>query len=58
MRRPLQPVLFVLCFLALDGYAGKVAAERTLIPLPEIIVDPNEGTTVGVLPEVSLDWAG
>jgi len=24
--------------------------ERTLIPVPEIIVDPNEGTTVGFLP--------
>ncbi len=24
--------------------------EKTLIPLPEIIVDPNEGTTVGFLP--------
>lgn len=24
--------------------------EKTLIPLPEVIVDPNEGTTVGFLP--------
>lgn len=27
-------------------------ADSTLIPLPEIIVDPNEGTTVGVLPVI------
>jgi hypothetical protein len=33
--------------------AGSVArADWSLVPLPEIIVDPNEGTTVGVLPVV------
>jgi outer membrane protein assembly factor BamA len=32
-------------------FAGSVArADWSLIPLPEIIVDPNEGTTVGFLP--------
>jgi len=34
--------------------AAPAAAERTLIPLPEIIVDPNEGTTVGFLPVVLI----
>jgi hypothetical protein len=33
--------------------AGSVArADWSLIPLPEIIVDPNEGTTVGFLPVI------
>lgn len=30
------------------------AAETTIIPLPEIIQDPNEGTTVGFLPVVLI----
>ena len=34
--------------LTLTGTAA--GTERTAIPLPEVIVDPNEGTTVGVLP--------
>ncbi len=37
---------------ALCGAAAR--ADSTLIPLPEIIVDPNEGTTVGVLPVVLI----
>jgi len=32
----------------------RVAADFTLIPLPEVIADPNEGTTVGFLPVVLL----
>ncbi|MFQ5666236.1 MAG: BamA/TamA family outer membrane protein [Candidatus Binatia bacterium] len=32
--------------------AAHPQATRSLIPLPEIIVDPNEGTTVGFLPVV------
>jgi hypothetical protein len=33
--------------------AGSVArADWSLIPLPEVIVDPNEGTTVGFLPVI------
>ncbi len=31
---------------------GSAATDSTLIPLPEIIVDPNEGTTVGFLPVI------
>ena len=32
---------------AVAGHAG-----RSIIPIPEIIVDPNEGTTIGLLPVV------
>ena len=41
---------FAYCAMARDA-AG---ADPTLIPLPEIIVDPNEGTTVGVLPVILI----
>ena len=41
------------CVLALLLVAaGGARAEWTLIPLPEVIVDPNEGVTVGFLPVV------
>lgn len=43
----------VLCGVACLVTAGSVArADWSLIPLPEIIVDPNEGTTVGFLPVI------
>lgn len=42
-----------LCGIAVLLAASFVArADSTLIPLPEIIVDPNEGTTVGFLPVI------
>jgi len=31
---------------------GQAHGDRQVIPLPEIIVDPNEGTTVGLLPVI------
>ena len=48
-------LLTVSMALLIHTTAGAAAeTERTLIPLPEIIVDPNEGTTVGVLPVVLI----
>jgi hypothetical protein len=45
----------VLCGVAYFATAGNAAGvDPTLIPLPEIIVDPNEGTTVGVLPVILI----
>ena len=48
---------FLRCWLAVSLSIGCLRplragaeTEKTLIPLPEIIVDPNEGTTVGFLP--------
>ena len=45
-------VLVCAAYLALWG--GPVHAGFTLIPLPEVITDPNEGTTVGFLPVMLL----
>jgi hypothetical protein len=38
------------CLVALVVRCVPARADRQLIPVPEIIVDPNEGTTVGFLP--------
>jgi len=44
---------WILCCLAtLLLCGGQAHGDRRLIPLPEIIVDPNEGTTVGLLPVI------
>jgi outer membrane protein assembly factor BamA len=43
-------VLYGLACLVTAGSAA--LADWSLIPLPEIIVDPNEGTTVGFLPVI------
>ncbi|MBP1686548.1 MAG: surface antigen [Deltaproteobacteria bacterium] len=45
-------VLVCAVYLAVAG--GPVRADFTVIPLPEVITDPNEGTTVGFLPVVLL----
>jgi outer membrane protein assembly factor BamA len=39
-----------LCGVVAAGLAGsRVGAETSLFPIPEIVVDPNEGTTLGAL---------
>ena len=43
-------VLSAAVVLACAGVRPVGALEYTIIPIPEIIVDPNEGVTVGVLP--------
>jgi outer membrane protein assembly factor BamA len=40
----------LVCVTACLCTPRRLLAETTLIPVPEIIVDPNEGTTVGFLP--------
>jgi len=37
------------CIVALHVCGASARAERQIIPIPEVIVDPNEGTTVGML---------
>jgi len=37
------------CVVALVAWRVPARAERQYIPIPEVIVDPNEGTTVGLL---------
>jgi hypothetical protein len=44
--------LGALCTAAILAACSAVTAQTTVIPVPEIIVDPNEGTTVGFLPVV------
>ncbi len=48
-----RPILGVFCILAGMAVGDSVArADWKLIPLPEFIVDPNEGETVGFLPVI------
>jgi len=49
-------MVLLACWCAASGGCATTTAhsERTLIPLPEVIVDPNEGTTVGFLPVVLI----
>jgi outer membrane protein assembly factor BamA len=42
--------VIVACVACLVILGARAEADTTLIPLPEVIVDPNEGTTVGFLP--------
>lgn len=49
-RRLLIGVGYLLAFLT----ARPACADRQIIPVPEIIVDPNEGNTVGVLPVILM----
>jgi outer membrane protein assembly factor BamA len=44
----------LLCAAYLALWGGQVYAGFTLIPLPEVITDPNEGTTAGFLPVMLL----
>jgi len=37
------------CVVALSVCPAPARAERQIIPIPEVITDPNEGTTVGLL---------
>jgi hypothetical protein len=45
-RRPLSGLL-VAVLLAVAAHPAR--AERSYIPIPEVITDPNEGTTIGLL---------
>jgi hypothetical protein len=42
------------CAVLLGVLPARAGAQRTIIPLPEVIEDPNEGTTVGFLPVVLI----
>lgn len=44
----------LICLAYITVWCGRVFAGATLIPLPEVITDPNEGTTVGFLPVVLI----
>ncbi len=48
VRRARHSALALGCIGALLVWRP-AAAERSIIPIPEVIVDPNEGTTVGLL---------
>jgi len=37
------------CLLSATAWPRPAGAETSIIPIPEVIVDPNEGTTVGLL---------
>lgn len=46
--------LGVCCVVALHARCSPARADRQYIPIPEVITDPNEGTTVGLLGVVLL----
>ena len=47
-------LLGVGCLVAVVVRCLPARAEPQFIPIPEIIVDPNEGTTVGILPVILM----
>jgi len=53
MRNRCSPRTKLLLYAAIVQLGARLAhAETSIIPLPEVIVDPNEGVTVGVLPVI------
>ena len=52
VRRVSFGMLLLCCPVAIVPMPARAEYEYTLIPIPEIITDPNEGTTSGLLPVI------